>query len=117
MISTGSRGTLLTAMFVKYSLAHTSMTPAEQLEALEALGRLPHDDVTADAIAAVEPCSHDVAVMVMSAMDLAPAGSQKISAGWKVLESEPVWSKLTELNPSLLVAASLCRYGSHKEAA
>jgi hypothetical protein len=113
----GQRGILITAMFLKYRLASTKMTRAEQLETLEGLDGLPYGDVTSEAIAEIEPCSHEVARMIMEALDLPPAQPwHKLSAGWKLLETEPVWSKLVELNPSLERAQKLFSYSSRKAA-
>ena len=85
------------------------MPPAERSETLEQLAGLPFAGVTAAAIAAIEPCSHDVARMIGDAFDLPPVKPPyKLSAGWRVLETEPVWSKLVDLNPSLQLAMNLC---------
>jgi hypothetical protein len=108
-ISGGGRSTLVYASFLKYALAHAAPTPAEQLETLEHIASLPFGDITTGAIAAIEPCSHAVAQMIMDALDLPPAQPHhKISAGWALLASEPTWSRLTALCPSLNTAANLC---------
>jgi hypothetical protein len=105
----GQRGILVHAMYLKYALANVAMPRDERLKTLEQLGRLPFADVTAAAIAVIEPCSHDVARMIGDAMDLPPKPPSTISQGWTVLETEPVWSKLVAFNPSLETAMNLCR--------
>ena len=113
----GQRGILIVAMFLKWRLARTEMTREEQLETLEALDGLPFADVTPQVLAEVQACNTEVANMVMTATDLPPAQPwQATSAGWKLLATEPVWSKLVELNPSLERAEKLSRYCSREAA-
>jgi hypothetical protein len=90
MLSTGSRGILVHAMFLKYCLATLKPSGTEQLKFLEQLAAMPYGDVGPSAIAAVEPCSHDVASI------------------WDLLTREPAWSHLLALCPSLERAALLC---------
>jgi hypothetical protein len=118
MICAASRGTLIVAMHVKYCLARLKLAPDEQLKLLEALDRLPFADVTPEAIAALEPCDEITVEMIHSAMELPPAhhGGQ-MSAGWHVLEHDPVWSTLVSRNPSLATAMSLCLHNRMEQAA
>jgi hypothetical protein len=110
-ISSGSRGILIHAAYLKYILATLKLSDAERLETLEQLASLHFSDVTAEAIATVEPCSHEVARMIGDALDMPPAQpNHKISAGWALLARNPTWSRLVALNPSLGRAMELCRW-------
>jgi hypothetical protein len=81
------------------------MSPEEQLETLEAINgyatrtEFPIPSAVAKAI---KPCTRATARMMCQALDLPPRHPwQRLSQGYTILTTEPAWSSLLELNPSL----------------
>lgn len=108
--------TLIAAMYTKYCISLPGMPNEDRLAMLEDLANMSsnpvQNHVTAEAIAVIEPCSHEVAQMIGEAMDLPPRHPwEKFSGGYFVLTEKPVWLKLIELNPSLRTAMNLCGCG------
>jgi hypothetical protein len=93
---------LAEASYLKRALLKTEMSADLRLKILQSIGECVFGPVTAEAVAAIEPCCNTGAAMLheIHSLDVAKQTS--------AFQDGDVFRLLAQLNPSLLVALRLC---------
>jgi hypothetical protein len=108
IVPPGIRFNFLAVAFHKYMLEHVAMPPQERLDVLEALDSYASGDYAFSkrVMAVIKPLTAETVKMMSHALDLPPKHRRE-SDGYRVLTTEPAWSHLIEVNPSLENAIDL----------
>lgn len=90
--------------FFKRALLEFEMSAGERLNMLDAIAGMIHGVLTAEAVAAVQPCCKIAAKMIYEIMR-APIERQTM-----IFADADLFRKLAQINPSLITALELCHH-------